>query len=272
MGLVPVESESSRHYSGPASVPVVKDPSSPWESRPSNRPFPLRLWLHTLGQLLMGGTLAVGLVVGLGVWRSGQRFWQDLPALFLPVVTEPQADVRTVVVQQLRGASELTTAIFTMEAIVPAQSDRTLAGYVLGSTNLIYIAHGEVRAGVDLAQITVADVDLAGESAIRITLPPPQILDSKLDLDQSTVYRYDRGWLNLGPDNAPQLQTLAQQEALAKITAAACTTGLLEEANHRAEITVGQLLSTAGFESVEVIAQPPATSACADLANLNPSP
>jgi len=217
----------------------------------------------------MGGTLAVGLVVGLGVWRSGQRFLQDLPALFLPVVTEPQADVRTVVVQQLRGASELTTAIFTMEAIVPAQSDRTLAGYVLGSTNLIYIAYGEVRAGVDLAQITVDDVDLTGESAIRVTLPPPQILDSKLDLDQSTVYRYDRGWLNLGPDNAPQLQTLAQQEALGKITAAACTTGLLEEANHRAEITVGQLLSTAGFESVEIIAQPPA--ACADLGTLNPS-
>lgn len=215
----------------------------------------------------MGGTMAVGLVIGIGVWRSGQRFFQDLPALFLPVVTAPEADVRTVVVQQLRGASELTTAIFTMETIVPAQSDRTLAGYVIGSTNLLYIAHGEVRAGVDLAQITVDDVQLADESAIRITLPSPQILDRKLDLDRSTVYRYDRGWLSLGPDNAPQLQTLAQQEALAKITTAACSTGILEEANRRAELTVEQLLSTAGFQSVEVVSQAPAPTACADPAN-----
>lgn len=230
--------------------------------RPSIKPW---RWLWPLGQMVMGGTVAVGLVMGIGVLRSGQQFLQALPTLFIPAVTEPEADVRTVVVQQLRGASELTTAIFAMEAIVPAQSDRTLAGYVIGSTNLLYIAYGEVRAGVDLSQMTVDNVELEGESAIRVTLPPPQILDSKLDVSKSTVYDYDRGWLGLGPDNAPQLQALAQQEALQKIEAAACTTGLLNEANRRAEVTVGQLLSTAGFESVTVDTQPAA--ACADPAN-----
>lgn len=222
-------------------------------------------WLWPLGQMVIGGTVAVGLVMGIGVLRSGQQFLQTLPTLFIPAVTEPEADVRTVVVQQLREASELTTAIFAMEAIVPAQSDRTLAGYVIGSTNLLYIAYGEVRAGVDLSQMTVDNVELEGESAIRVTLPPPQILDSKLDVSKSTVYDYDRGWLGLGPDNAPQLQALAQQEALQKIEAAACTTGLLNEANHRAEVTVGQLLATAGFETVTVDTQPAA--ACADPAN-----
>ena len=225
-------------------------------------------WVRPLGQMLVGGAVAVGLVTGVGLWRSGQQFLQAVPALFIPAVTEPEVDVRTVVVQQLREASELTTAIFAMEAVVPTQSDRTLAGYVIGSTNLLYIAHGEVRAGVDLSQITVDDVQLGEESAIRITLPPPQILDSKLDVGKSTVYDYDRGWLSLGPDNAPLLQTRAQQEALGKINAAACTTGLLAEANRRAEITVGQLLSTAGFQSVKVITQPPRPSACANPTNL----
>lgn len=236
--------------------------------KPQPKPKPLMKpwwWLWPLGQMVIGGTVAVGLVMGVGVLRSGQQFLQAVPTLFIPAVTEPEVDVRTVVVQQLRGASELTTAIFAMEAVVPAQSDRTLAGYVIGSTNLLYLAYGEVRAGVDLSQITVDNVQLEGESAIRVTLPPPQLLDSKLDVGKSTVYDYDRGWLGLGPDNAPQLQALAQQEALQKIEAAACTTGLLNEANRRAEVTVGQLLSTAGFESVTVTTQPPA--ACADPAN-----
>lgn len=235
---------------------------------PAKRVAPWR-WLWPLGQGVVGGAVAMGLVAGVGLWRSGQQFLSTLPTWFIPAVTEPEVDVRTVVVQQLQGASELTTAIFTMEAVVPTQSDRTLAGYVIGSTNLLYIAHGQVRAGVDLSQITVTDVQLAGESALKITLPPPQILDSKLDVNQSTVYAYDRGWLGLGPDHAPLLQSRAQQEALAKINAAACTTGLLAEANHRAELAVGQLLATAGFQSVEVITQPPHPSACASPTNLD---
>lgn len=275
MGHAPVDSDvADRHLSAPAIMPPVerapaRTKVSPkhWsgaEDRAAGTRKP-RHWLWPLGQLVIGGTVAVGLVVGVGALRSGQQFLQTLPTLFIPTVTEPEVDVRTVVVQQLRGASELTTAIFAMEAIVPAQSDRTLAGYVIGSTNLLYIAYGEVRAGVDLSQITVDNVQLEGESALRVTLPPPQMLDSKLDVSKSTVYDYDRGWLGLGPDNAPQLQTMAQQEALQKIEAAACTTGLLNEANRRAEVTVGQLLSTAGFASVEVITQAPA--ACADPAN-----
>jgi hypothetical protein len=187
--------------------------------------------------------------------------------MLTPAPAELQVDVRSVVVQQLRGASELTTAIFAMEAVVPTRSDRTLAGYVIGSTNLLYIAYGEVRAGVDLSKIAVADVEFEGDTAIQVTLPPPQILDSKLDLTKSNVYDYDRGLLGLGPDNAPDLQEQAQQAALSKIEAAACTEGLLAEANQRAELVVGQLLSSAGFQSVTVVTQPPAQSGCADQSN-----
>jgi hypothetical protein len=187
--------------------------------------------------------------------------------MLTPAPAEPQVDVRSVVVQQLRGASELTTAIFAMEAVVPTRSDRTLAGYVIGSTNLLYIAYGEVRAGVDLSKIAVADVEFEGDTAIQVTLPPPQILDSKLDFTKSNVYDYDRGLLGLGPDNAPDLQEQAQQAALSKIEAAACTEGLLAEANQRAELVVGQLLSSAGFQSVTVVTQPPAQSGCADQSN-----
>jgi hypothetical protein len=209
--------------------------------------------------------LLAGLVL-VGLWRSPDRLAALTRGWLTPTVSAPQVDVRSVVVQQLRGASDLTTAIFAMEAVVPSRSDRTVAGYVIGSTNLLYIAYGEVRAGVDLSQITAQDIQVGDQTSLRLTLPPPQILDSKLDLTRSTVYDYDRGFLGLGPDNAPSLQDQAQRQALAKIEAAACSQGLLLEANRRAQLTVEQLLATAGFPLVTVVTQPPPAT-CASPVN-----
>ncbi|PSN11211.1 DUF4230 domain-containing protein [filamentous cyanobacterium CCT1] len=242
--------------------PVHEQPRSRREAPRS--PFrPIR----TVFNALIGGAVLVGVAAGVGFWRSPDRFLEGARLMLTPAPAEPQVDVRSVVVQQLRGASELTTAIFAMEAVVPTQSDRTLAGYVIGSTNLLYIAYGEVRAGVDLAELTAANVQVTGEDAIQITLPPPKILDSKIDLSKSNVFDYSRGFLGLGPDVAPELQEKAQQEALVKIEEAACRENLLAEANRRAEVTVGQLLATTGFETVTVTTQPPTNSACAAPAN-----
>ena len=230
---------------------------------------------HSLGfvrsvvNATLGGAVIVGLLAAVGIWRSGDRFLEGARIMLTPAPSQPQVDVRSVIVQQLRGASELTTAIFAMEAVVPAKSDRTFAGYVVGSTNLLYLAYGEVRAGVDLSDISADSVQL-DQSSVRITLPPPRILDSKLDLNRSDVYDYDRGFLGLGPDNAPDLQDMAQQEALQKIVEAACSKGILTEANNRAKLTVAQLLSTAGFETVDVQTQLPANALCA--APTSPAP
>lgn len=230
---------------------------------PPIRPFG---FVKTVTRTLVSGAVVAGLLLGLGVWRGGDRFLEGLRLMVMPPQPEPEVDVRSVIVQQLRGASELTTAVFAMEAVVPARSDRTVAGYVIGSTNLLYIAYGEVRAGVDLSQVSASNIRLE-EGSVEVTLPPPQILDSKLDLERSDVYDYDRGFLGLGPDTAPDLQELAQRQALEKIEQAACTEGLLQEAQQRAEVTVSQLLSTAGFETVQVTTQPAPASACANLPN-----
>jgi hypothetical protein len=263
------EGKQSDYYLHPDDIPapIVYPPRSAYQPRQYH---PFRL-VRALANALMGGAVMVGVLAGVGLWQSGDRFLAGMRTMLTPAPEAPQVDVRSVVVQQLRGASELTTAIFAMEAVVPTRSDRTLAGYVIGSTNLLYLAYGEVRAGVDLSQITTADIDLS-DSAIAITLPPPKILDSKLDLNRSNVYDYDRGFWGFGPDNAPELQELAQQEALSKIEAAACSEGLLEEANGRAEMVVEQLLSTAGFETVTVITRPAQDSLCASYLNSDTVP
>ncbi|HEY9667514.1 MAG TPA: DUF4230 domain-containing protein, partial [Coleofasciculaceae cyanobacterium] len=115
--------------------------------------------------------------------------------------------------------------------------------------------------GVDLKDLKPEDVTIVNDT-IQLQLPPPRILDSKIDVNRSSVYDYDRGFLGLGPDTAPQLQTLAQQETLKKISAAACRENLLAQANDRAQLVVEKLLNTAGYKQVEVKTQPPAPGTC----------
>ncbi|MBD1912475.1 DUF4230 domain-containing protein [Leptolyngbya sp. FACHB-16] len=217
--------------------------------------------------MLTGGLVITGLLIGSGLLRDGASLLggvrRVLPPLQNPVQeSEPKVDVQSVVVQQVQGMSELTTAKFTMQAVVPTSRDRTFAGYRVGSTTLLYIAHGEVRAGIDLSQITRENVQLADNNALTIQLPPPKILDSKIDVNRSQVYDYDRGFLGLGPDAAPELQQLAQQQTLQQVVSAACNEGILQEANTRAELAIRQLLTTTGYGAVTVLTQAPPPGSC----------
>lgn len=219
---------------------------------------------HLLRNLLLmatGGTVLLGLVLGIGVLRSGSRFFEGLGAMFNLSQSKPDVEVRNIIVRQVRGASELTTSVFTMESVVPTRQEQKLGNYTIGATTLLYIAYGEVRAGVDLKDLSAADVQVT-DNTIQLRLPPPRILDSKIDVNKSSVYDYNRGFLGLGPDVAPQLQTLAQRETLKKIQKAACDQGILKQANDRAELVVEKLLSTSGHKQVVVKTQPPAPGSC----------
>lgn len=234
----------------------MKNPFQKWWLGGTKQPL-----LKNLLMMTAGGTVLLALLVLVGIWRTGERFFDRVSELFVGPPSTPKVDVRSIVIRQVRGASELTTAVFAMEAVVPTRHDRTLGRLVVGTTTLLYIARGEVRAGVDLKDLTPSDVEIASDT-LQIRLPPPRILDSKIDVNQSSVYDYDRGFLGLGPDTAPQLQQYAEKEALKKIVAAACTEGLLKEANDRAQLVVTQLLNTAGYKSVEVKTQSPSPNGC----------
>jgi hypothetical protein len=181
--------------------------------------------------------------------------------MFTLAPAEPQIDPRSLVIDQIQGVSELTTAVFAMESVVPASRDRKLGNYVIGRTTLLYIAYGEVRAGIDLSEVTSDNVRVTGNS-LELRLPPPEILDSKIDVHRSRVYDYDRGFLGLGPDTAPDLQELAQRETLQRILEAACDNGVLDEANERAEVALNQFLASTGYEEVSIETQPSSVDAC----------
>lgn len=229
-------------------------------------------FLKLLGVVTSGGTFLLGLLILLTIGKSGDWLWKQVTSWTTQPQPAPQVDVRSVVVKQVQDSSELTTALFTMEAVVPTQQDSTMGGVVIGSTKLLYIAHGEVRAGIDLSKIALTDVQAQGD-ALTVRLPMPKLLDSKIDVSRSSVYDYSRGALGLGPDVAPQLQSLAQQKALLKITDAACEKGILNQANDRAKLVLGQLLKSPAYKTITVTVQAPDVATCkASAAQLAPQP
>ena len=224
--------------------------------------------IRNLSLVATGSVALIALFLLAGVWRSGTGFFTDLYTLFDKPQPEPKVDLRSMVVQQVRNASELTTAVYTMETVVPTSRDRTVGGYVVGTTTLLYIAYGEVRAGVDLSALQATDVQVSGDS-ITLHLPSPKILDSKIDVNRSKVYDYDRGFMGLGPDVAPELQDLAQRKTLEKIVESACTGGILSQASDRAKLVISQLLNTAGYKNLTVEEQPLATCGSSSTPSLS---
>ena len=194
--------------------------------------------------LMSAGTVNLAILLILfGIWRTGDRALNFVGNIFQPQPVQPQIEASMAIASKIREIQELTTTVQTMETIVPASAERKLGDFPVATTRLLYIARGEIRAGVDLSQLTNKQIQIK-DNRIEINLPPAKILDSKIDVDNSRVYNYDRGFLNLGPDVAPQLQTLAQRKTLAKIVDTACSQGILETANDRAQETISQLLAT----------------------------
>jgi hypothetical protein len=208
--------------------------------------------------MLTGGIILLALVAMLGVWYAGERFMGAVDSVLYAPTATPTIDIRSVVVRQVRDASELTTSIFAMETVADASVSREILGLEVGTTRLLYIGYGEVRAGIDLSEINTEDVEVTTDT-IRLRLPPPRILDSKIDVNRSRIYDYDQGFF--APE-APDLQSLAEQDALSKIIAGACENGILQEANKKAELAMTQLLSVTGYDNIVVEIQAPAAGEC----------
>jgi len=218
------------------------------------------------------GIAVVALLLLVGIWRAGNRLVGGIESFLRASPAQPQASVPTAVVRQMREASELTTAVFAMDAVVPAQQARKVGSWVLTRTRLLYRGSGRVRAGIDLSGMEAERVRVA-QGTVRVRLPPPQILGHHIDTRRSRVYGYDRGFLALGPNVAPQLQARAQDELRQRLVATACDRGILQTANRRARSSVREILAAAGHRQAQVRLASPGERGCRSqqLAQQSPS-
>ncbi len=117
---------------------------------------------------------------------------------------------------------------------------------------MLYIAVGEVRAGVDLKMLSPGDIQVR-HNTLHIQLPVVQLLDFKLDVEQSRIYDVRRS-LFLAPDSSLLHQDI-QRQALEQTREAALKSGILATAEQNVVRMVKGLFSDLGY-MVQVEVQP----------------
>lgn len=157
------------------------------------------------------------------------------------------------VVTQIRSLNRYETAEFTIEKIIEAGSNEGNAfNRVLFGDKILLIANGNVSAGFDFSKIQNNDIEVNGDT-VRLTLPPPQILSSRLDNEKTRVYDRRQGFLTQGNKD---LESEARLSAENSIRTAACQEGILNNATDNARTQLTALIKAFGFTTV-IISIPP---------------
>jgi len=146
------------------------------------------------------------------------------------------------VVQQVQTLSDLVTVKYVMEKVVVLEDAKWY-----GESRVLLLAHGIVKAGIDLKRITTEDVTISGDR-ISIKLPPPQITDAYLDDKQSRVIDHETGLLRVFDKD---LEQTARENAVDDVRRAARAAGILNDADQRARLELELFLREAGFKQVE---------------------
>jgi hypothetical protein len=152
-----------------------------------------------------------------------------------------QEDTATVV-QQVQTLADLVTVKYVLEKVVILEDVKWY-----GENRVLLVAHGIVKAGIDLKRITSDDVTIAGKK-ISLRLPSPQITDAYLDDPRSQVIDHTTGLLRAFDKD---LEQTARQNAVDDLRRAARKDGILDEADKRARLELELFLRQTGFEQVE---------------------
>lgn len=161
------------------------------------------------------------------------------------------------IVHELNAVARLETAEYIAEKVVRAERDQDFLFGAFGES-LLFVAYGEVIAGIDLGVMTPEDIQVVDPVTVMIYLPEAEILHAAIDNDRSYVADRDTGLavvLTGGID--PNMETEVRQRAEDEIENAAIEAGILEKANENAEIFMRNFLMGLGFENIVFTDGPP---------------
>ncbi len=149
------------------------------------------------------------------------------------------------IIREVQSLARLETIQYTLEKVITAEVNQGVFGPLFGD-KLLFIAHGYVIAGVDLAAIESEDLWLE-DGVLHVDLPDAEVFVATLNNDESYVYDRTTGLLRKSDTD---LETAARQAAEAEILNAAIEDGILLQARQNAEVYLERLLNTLGFEQV----------------------
>lgn len=149
------------------------------------------------------------------------------------------------IIHEIRSLARLETIKFSLEKIITAETRQGVFEWLVGD-RLIFVAHGEVIAGIDLNKLEPDDL-VVKDAVLYVTLPEAEIFITALDNEQSYVYDRDTGLFTHGEVN---LETEARQAAEREIEKSALEDGILELAQQNAISFLDRLFRDLGYPEV----------------------
>jgi hypothetical protein len=154
----------------------------------------------------------------------------------------PKISNTPTLLQQVQTLSQLVTVKYVLEKVVILEDVKWF-----GESRVLMVAHGVVKAGVDLSEVRTEDIQ-ASKNKITIKMPPARITDSYLDDRQTKVVERTTGILRTFDKD---LEQNARQQAVDDINRAARNSGILKDANERARSQLTHLFRQMGYDDVE---------------------
>ena len=195
----------------------------------------------------------VGLVVAIVVAQSLSL----LPRFSNPVKEKEVDRTGPALMLSLENLADLHASTGNLQVLVDREIDVNWLPGILAGERLVYQAAGSVDGVVRLSEVTsrITVDEQTGERVVTFTVPPAELSEVQLDLEQSKVVESDTGLFNrvadFFRDNPGELQEL-QRMGSEKIEAAALEAGVLDRAEQNARETLTDLALRAGADAVVV--------------------
>jgi hypothetical protein len=147
------------------------------------------------------------------------------------------------VVKRVQTLSQFTTVRYTLEKVVVFEDAKWY-----GDNRVLLVAHGVVKAGLDLDQIGPNDIRIEGKK-IQITLPRPRVTDVYLDDQRTQIVERSTGLLRTFDKD---LEQNARAAAVEELRRGALQNGILKDATERGQAQLTILLYQLGFTEIEL--------------------
>ena len=183
-------------------------------------------------RLIIGGLV---LAIAMGVALFIALLFVRPPGIGAP----PKIESTTTIIQQVQTLSDLVTVKYVLEKVVILDDIKWY-----GENRVLLVAHGIVKAGVDLQEIKPEDVRVE-DKKILLKLPRARITDVYLDDQKTRVVDRSTGLLRAFDKD---LEQNARRQAVDDLRIAARSNRIYEDAEERARLQLANLFHQLGYE------------------------
>ncbi len=212
-------------------------------------------FIITLGFILVLVVFALGIMqINLTIERSAREAVQPINELRQGVSTQIASVLHptptilpdpVTIVHSVRSLARLETIQYSLEKVIRAEIGQQMLPELFGD-KLLFVAHGQIIAGVDLEKIRPDDIWIKGK-VLYVRMPEAEVFVTRLDNEKSYVYDRDTGLLTHGDIH---LETEARKMAEKELLNAALEDGILLQAQVNAENYLARLLRGLGYPEV----------------------